>query len=193
MSKLIKQMEMDALKSTFGGVRDLVVLSITGVNATLDHALRNNLRKKNIKLHFVKNTLARRVLQEMGLSVSPESPYWAGPSAFAWGSGSIAELSQAIDAEMKGKAGKELRDKVKIKGAIADGQEITFQQALKMPTRAQAIGRVVGMVLGVGGRLVSQITAPAAQVAGQIKSIGDKKDEAGPAEGAAAAEAPAAP
>lgn len=186
MSKLIKQMEMDALKSTFNGVRDIVVLSITGVNATLDHGLRNNLRKKNIKLHFVKNTLARRVLKEMGMSVSPDSPYWAGPSAFAWGGpGSIAELSQAIDAELKGKAAKDLKDKVKIKGAIADGEAISFQDALKRPTLAQARSRVVGMILGPAGRLVSQITAPASQVASQIKSIGDKKDEAAPAEGAA--------
>ena len=30
MSKVIKQMEMDALKKTFGDVRDLVVLSVKG-------------------------------------------------------------------------------------------------------------------------------------------------------------------
>ena len=33
MSKVIKQMQMDALKATFKDVKDLVVLSIKGVNS----------------------------------------------------------------------------------------------------------------------------------------------------------------
>ncbi len=33
MSKVIKQMEMDALKKTFDGVRDLVLLNVVGLAA----------------------------------------------------------------------------------------------------------------------------------------------------------------
>ena len=62
MSKQIKQMEMDALGKVFEGVRDLVALSISGLDSRADNQLRLNLRKKNIRLHVVKNSLARRVL-----------------------------------------------------------------------------------------------------------------------------------
>ena len=45
MSKLIKQMEMDALSGTFKDVRDLIMLSMSGLNATVDNHLRLGLRK----------------------------------------------------------------------------------------------------------------------------------------------------
>ena len=60
---------------------------------------------------------------------------------------------------------------------LAEGQEISFAQALKMPTRAEAIGRVIQLALSPASRLVSQILGPASTVVGQIKSIGEKKDE----------------
>src|SRR5205823_1797500 len=112
MSKQIKQMQMDALKKAFVGVRDLVVLNVTGVNATLDNTLRHNLRKKNIRLQMVKNSLTRRVFGELGLKVGEDSPFWKGNSVLAWGAGSIAELSQALEAELKGKAAAQLKDKL---------------------------------------------------------------------------------
>src|SRR5437016_1726926 len=116
MSKQIKQMQMDALKTTFKGVRDLVVLSVTKVDATLDNVVRRNLRKKNVHLHMVKNSLTRRVFGELGLKLDADSPYWKGNSVLAWGAGSIAELSQAIDAEFKIKTqAAQLKDKLTIK------------------------------------------------------------------------------
>jgi len=186
MSKAIKQMQMESLKKDFEGVRDLVVLSVKGINATVDNQLRQTLRKKNIRLQVVKNSLTRRVFDEMGLRVNKDSPYWAGPTLMAWGASSIAELSQALDAELnKGKTAAQFKDKVTIKGAISDGQEITFQQALKMPTRLEAIARVIGLALAPASRLLGQITGPASQLASQIKQLSEKKPE----EGAPAAEA----
>jgi len=186
MSKAIKQMQMDALRKSFEGVRDLVVLSVKSINATVDNQLRQTLRKKNIHLQVVKNSLTRRVFDEMGLRVGKDSPYWAGPTLMAWGAGSIAELSQALDAELnKSKQAPQFKDKITIKGAISDGQEISFQQALKMPTRAEAIARVIGLALAPASRLLSQITGPASQLASQIKQLSEKKPE----EGAPAAEA----
>ena len=142
MSKVIKQMEMDALKKTFEGVRDLVVLSIKGLTATADYTFRADLRKKKIRLQVVKNSLTRKVFGELGLNVGDESPYWTGPTTLAWGAGSIAELSQAIDDELKNAEDRSLctRTRSTIKGAIADGQAVPFDAALKMPTRAEAIG-----------------------------------------------------
>jgi large subunit ribosomal protein L10 len=189
MSKVIKQMEMTALRDTFQNVRDLVVLSVKGLNCQADHALRATLRKKNIRLKVIKNSLTRKVFGELGLHVSDESPYWDGPTTLAWGAGSIAELSRALESELKNpKTGPQYKDKVTVKGAIADGAAVPFELALKMPTRLEAIGNVIGMALAPASRLVSQLKGPAGRVASQIKEIGEKK----PAEEApAAAPAPA--
>jgi len=181
MSKQIKQMEMDALKNTFAGVRDLVVLSATGVSCQSDNQMRLGLRKKNIRLQVVKNSLARRVFDELGLH---GENFWDGPTLIAWGAGSLAELSRELDAILR------KNDRIKPKGAVAEGQEVTFRQALSMPTRTEAIGRVIHLVLSPASRLVSQITGPAARVVSQIKTLGDKVQAAGPAEAEAAATAP---
>src|SRR5579884_3290405 len=96
MSKQIKQMEMDALKETFGDVRELVLLSVSGLTSTADNQLRANLRKKNIRVQMVKNSLARRVFGDLGISIPQDSPYWVGTTWMAWGPDSVAELSQEL-------------------------------------------------------------------------------------------------
>src|SRR5207302_10329185 len=87
MSKQIKQMEMDALKTTFQDVRDLVILSVSKVSCQADTQMRTALRKKNIRLRVVKNSLARRVFDEMGMKVEK---VWEGPTTLAWGANSLA-------------------------------------------------------------------------------------------------------
>lgn len=174
MSKVIKQLQMDALKNDFNGVRDLVLLSTVGLGAIPDNQIRLGLRKKGIRLQMVKNSLARRVFGEMGLKV--EKGWEGGATTVAWGGTSIAGLAKEIETIAK------KHEKVfKVKGAVADGQEVPFDIALKMPTREEAIGRVVMLALAPASRLASQITGPAGQVAGQIKSLKDKNEESTPA------------
>jgi large subunit ribosomal protein L10 len=181
MSKLIKQMEMDDLKKTFQDVRDMVILSASKVSCQADTQLRSALRKKNIRLKVVKNSLARRVFGELNMKVEK---CWEGPTMLAWGSNSLAELSKELDSLTK------KNDKIKVKGAVSEGQEIAFKQALAMPTKPEAIGRAVGLALSPAARLVGQLLGPAAQVAGQIKTLSEKSPEGAPS--AEAAPAPAA-
>src|SRR5262249_29083418 len=117
-------------------------------------------------MKMVKNSLARRVFDAMGIKADR---LWDGSTFLAWGSTSIADLSKELDAFIK------KNDKLKVKGAIAEGLEITFKQALAMPTRAEAIGRIVSLALSPGSRLVSQVLAPAANVAGQIKTLAERE------------------
>src|SRR5438105_8000879 len=123
MSKAIKQMQMDDLKKTFGDVRDLVFLKVVGLDAIADNQLRLGLRKKGIRLQMVKNSLARRVFADLGLQFKTE---WVGSTTIAWGGSSIAGLSQ----EMEGLIKKHSKV-MKAKTAIADGEEISYQDALK--------------------------------------------------------------
>lgn len=173
MSKAIKQMQMNVLKNSFKDVRDLVMLNIVGLNAIDDNKMRLGLRKKGIRLHQVKNSLCRRVFDELGLKVSTA---WAGNTTVAWGAGSVAELCKELQTHVK-----KHEKFIKVKSAVAEGQEVAFDVAIKMPTRAEAIGRVVQLALSPASRLVSQILGPAASVASQIKSLKDKKEEPAPA------------
>ncbi len=187
MSKQIKQLEMDSLEQTFKDVRDVVFLSVSGVNAQLDNQVRLALRKKNIRLQVVKNSLASRVFSRLGMNLRTRhqavgerkakvrGTFWDGPTTIAWGGSSLADLSRALDEALR------KNEKVKFKGALADGQEVTFEQALKMPTRAEAIGRVMMLALAPAARIAGALRGPAGRVAGQVKSLSEQKEGAAPA------------
>lgn len=179
MSKVVKHMQLESLKNEFKEVRDLVVMNITGLDAISENKVRLDLRKKGIRLQMVKNTLCRRVFDEYGMKVEKA---WAGPSTLAWGGTSIAELAKEIDA-----VARKYEKFVKVKSAVADGQEIGFDMALKMPTRAEAIGQVVMLALSPAARIAGALLGPAGVVSGQVKAISEKKEEE------AAAPAPEAP
>jgi large subunit ribosomal protein L10 len=177
MSKPIKQMEMDALKKSFQGIQDLVFLSSSGLSCQTDNQLRLALRKKNIHLQVVKNSLARRVFNDLGFKLEK---YWEGPTTVAWGAGSVAELSRELETFIK------KNDKMKVKGVLAEGQEISFDRALKMPTRVEAIGKVIALALSPAQRLMAQVIAPAATIAGQLKTLTERPAESSPAESSSA-------
>src|SRR5262249_17054061 len=177
MSKVIKQMEMDDLKRTFNGVRDMVVLSAEKLSAQGEYQLRKVMRQNSVRLRLVKNSLTRRVFKEMNLSVPDDSPYWQKPTILAWG-GAIATVGKALDAGLKNpkKAGV-YRGKGTIKGPIADGERISFDVAQAKPAPRE----LVGMILGAGSAIAGCLTGPASQVASQIQQVSEKKDEGTPA------------
>lgn len=170
MSKVIKQMQMESLKTSFKGVRDMVLLNIVGLGAIPENQIRLGLRKKGIRLQVVKNSLARKVFGDMGLQIKSA---WEGSTTVAWGGNSVAELSKEIEGIVK-----KNDKKMKVKTAVADGLEVSFAAALKMPTRPEALGRISMLALAPAGRIAAQIVGPASQICGQIKGIKDmKKDE----------------
>jgi len=162
-------MEIDALKRNFDGVRDLVLLKVVGLNSIADNQMRLNLRKKGIRMQMVKNSLARRVFADMGINIAEG---WGESTTIAWGGTSIAGLSKEIETVAK------KHDKfIKVKTAVADGQTVSFELALKMPTREEAIARVAALALAPASNLVSALLGPASSVASQIKTISEKKEE----------------
>jgi large subunit ribosomal protein L10 len=180
MSKAIKQMEMDTLRGTFASVRDLVVLHVKGLNSVGDYALRSTMRKKKIRLQVVKTALCRRVFHDLGMKIPDDSPYWKDTTVMAWSTGdsAIAELSKEIEAELKNPKTQSLyKDKVTIKGAIAEGQPVDFELAKKIPTRQEAIAELLGLILSPAAYIAGCLVSPGGQVAGCVASISEKKEE----------------
>lgn len=173
MSKLVKKMQMDALKATFGQTRDLVLISMTGVKARDENQIRLQLRKKNIRLHTVKNSLAARVFKDLGIHGLED--HLRGPTTIAWGASSIADLSKAIDEWIQ------REKKIQPKVAVADGAVVPFEAAKKFPTRAQAIGEVLALVLGPARKVLGQVTGAGGRLAGVVQAIADRKEGEGQA------------
>jgi len=181
MSKAVKQMEYTALEKTFAGVRDLVLLSPAKIDSGTDYQFRKQLRDKKVRVQMVKNSLAQRVFEAQGVKL--DAKVWTGTTLVAWGADSIKDLSKAVDGLIKDieKKDPKQKDKLKVKTAVADGQPVPMATALTMPTRLEAIGEIIGMILGPASAIAGCLTGPAAQVASQIATIADRKEEAAPA------------
>lgn len=169
MSKWLKKMEMDALSQTLGETRDFVLLSWSKVSSNDQINMRLALRKKNIFLQMVKNTLASLVLKDKGIQGLDE--FLAGPTVLAWGANSVAELSKELDSYIK------KNPNIQAKTAVADGAPVPFADAKNLPTREQALATLAGAILGPGAALAACLQGPAGQLASQLKQLSEEKKE----------------
>ena len=174
MSKKIKELELAALRKTFAGVKNYVILEPIKVDSATEFEFRKKLREKKAKAQLVKNTFAKKVFTENGVSVGELS----GPTLLCWGTDSIKELSNAVDGLIKElKKDPKAPDKFKVKTAVADGQPVSLDIAKTMPTRLEAIGDVLNALLSAGSNVAGCLTGPATQLAGILKAIEEKADK----------------
>jgi len=175
MSKKIKEMELNALRATFKGVKDLVLLEPLKLDSAADFEMRKKLRDKKIRVKMVKNSLVKKVFDENGVKVDAGS----GPTLLCWGADSIKELSIAVDGILKDlKKDPKAPEKIKVKTAVAEGAPVTWEVAKTLPTRQEAIGGVLAAVLGPGSQIAGCLVGPANQLAGVLKAIEEKGDKA---------------
>jgi ribosomal protein L10 len=183
VSKKVKAFEIEALRQSFAGVKDYVVVQPDGPDAATDFNFRRNLRAKKITAKVVKNSYARKIFGEMGVSL--DANVFSGPTLLCFGGANIKELASTVDEQVKAsKKDPKAPEKYKVKTAVADGQPVTLDVAKTLPTREEAIADLLGCILGPGASLAAALTGPATTLASIVKAIEDKQPEG--------AEAPAA-
>jgi large subunit ribosomal protein L10 len=166
MSKYVKELMMDQLRSDLDGSRSVLILDLKGLDAITEFQFRRDLRKKSIKVRALKNSLARRVFADMGMDGLAK--YLEGPSVAVWGGPGVAELAKEISAQVK-----KLK-KPEIKGGAVDGVVISPAQVediTKLPSREALIARVVSLALAPAQRVVALANAPVAGLMGQLKTM----------------------
>ena len=186
MSKAVKQLELDALRATFQGVKDYVLLEPVKVDSATEYEFRKKLRGNKIRVKLVKNSYAKKIFTELGLNV--KETCWAGPTMLCWGADSVKSLATNVDTAVKeSRKDPKAPEKYKVKGAVADGASTTLEIAKTMPTRLEAIGEVLQAILGPGATLAASITGPGATVVNLLTAIEEKAKETAAAPEAAPA------
>jgi large subunit ribosomal protein L10 len=173
MSKYVKDLITNELKSRLDGVSDALLVNVIGMEANSNVELRKELRKKNIHLLVVKNSLGRRATE--GTSLAPAFEGSAGNLAIVWGCEDVVSLAKEItrlagDAKYKPFAPK---------GGVMDGSKLSADQVTavsKWPSRQEQLSILVGQILSPGAKLSSQLLGTGAKLASQIKK---KSEEAG--------------
>lgn len=176
MSKAVKTMIMREYKSRMAPGDewpDAMVISIRGVKAVDTTRLRHTLAKKNIKITVVQNALARRSFE--GTKLAGLSELLTGANALAYGGNSVVEVAREVVALVA------KIPAVELKGAILDGTlfkgKAGVEELSKFPTREEAVGQVVTLIVSPARKLLGQVKGPGSKVAGLIKAIETKLEK----------------
>ena len=185
MSKVVKGLVQKEIAKRLADVDGVAVINPRGIDAIKNNLIRRRLRAKGVRMTVVKNTLAKRAVGDGKLKGF--DALLDGPSAVIYGEASIATIARLILDEKKND------DKIELRGVFFDGEiyvgDKGMEQVSKLPTREEAIGQVVALILAPGSNLAGTLKGQAGKVAALIKAIEEKAEKSG---GAAAPEAAAA-
>jgi large subunit ribosomal protein L10 len=172
MSKPVKNLIVDSYKRRFADMDGAVVISLRGVGSNLNNSLRGALAEKQMRITVVKNSLARRALE--GTDVAGLSQIMDGPSALVYGGESVVDIARALVEQAKTVANLEFR------GALMEGQAFgpdQIDELSKYPTRPEAQGQVIQLVLSPAQNLMGAVTGPGRKIVSLVKAIEEKLEK----------------
>jgi large subunit ribosomal protein L10 len=173
MSKFVKDLVTDYLKHRLENVNDLLLVSLVGLTANKNTALRRELRGKNLNLLMVKNSLARRATE--GTALAPAFEGASGSVAMIWG-GDIVAVAKEVSRLSADKA----YAPFEARGGVMGGAPLTaaeVHQVSKWPSREEQLSILLGQILSPGANLVSQLTSVGGALASQIEQRTEGAEE----------------
>lgn len=175
MSRRVKELIVSDLERRFRDLDDAIIIGCDGLTAEESGAFRNAIREAGATVGVVKNTLARRVFSDRGLSF--DDSCFQGPTAVVYGNDDAVSASKVV-AEWRKKNKKTLP----LKGGVLAGQALTGTEAERltdMPSVLEIKQMVVSAVAGPLTSLVGITNNILGGVSGVLQAIVDKKNEEG--------------
>jgi len=174
MSKYVKGLLEKQLERKFTDVTDFVVFDFKGIGGTDNNEMRGLLKEKGIGITLVKNAMMRRALESLDRS-DAGTFFLEGPTAIAYGGDSVVDIAKEMEGWVK------KFELVNFKGAFVDGAVVDAAGAkslAKMKSRVELQGEVVLIAQSPGSNLAGAIVGPAGAIAGCIKSLVEKLEDA---------------
>jgi large subunit ribosomal protein L10 len=173
MSKTVKQIIMRDYVTRVAGHDDALLISIRGMKGVDTTRMRAKLRGKKIKVSVIRNSLARKAFENSALNGLAD--LLKGPTALAVGEVSVVEVARAMVEALKEFPTLELRGAL-LDGTLFEGRK-GVEELSKFPTKDEAIGQAVGLIVGPGKKLLAQVKGPGSNIAGIIKAIETKLEK----------------
>ena len=171
MSKYVKDLITRDLSNRFKDIDGVAVINPRGINAIKTNQMRGRLHAKGLRMTVVKNNLARRAVSD-GSKIKGFDKLLDGPSAVIYGKASMAEVARFLIDEKKND------EKLEFRGIFFDGEayvgEKGIEQVSKLPTREEAIGNLIGLILSPGRNLGAILKGPGSKMASILKTIEEK-------------------
>lgn len=173
MSKYVKNLIADEIRSKLDGVDDAIIADVIGMDSDATFRIRKLMREKGVNMLVVKRSLAGRAAGDSRLK--PLFSEKQGSVAVIWGCEDFVSLAKEIAAISKMPEFKDFE----LKGGVMDGDALSAAKVLeisKWPNRQQQISMVVGQILSPGSTLSGQLLGEGGRLASQIKKLGENKE-----------------
>jgi len=170
MARPEKVAQVDAVTETINAARSIVLSDLTGLNVAKVTELRRRCREAGVEIKVVKNTLAKRGVentQAKGLA-----PYFEGPTAIA-----ISRETENMAAKVLAKFASE-HELPKLKAGFVDGNVIDAKGVLalsKLPSKGELVSQLLGGIQGPARNLLSVMQGPARNLASVLKQVSEKQ------------------
>jgi len=168
-----KATSISGLRSLMGDARAAVLTDFRGMTVAEMTELRALLRKHAVEYKVVKNTLARRAIQDGALT--DLSRLLEGPTAIAVSRTDPVLPSKVLATWARG------REKFQIKGGMVEGRIVgpaDIAALADLPPREVLLGRVAGVFQAPLQGLVQVLTASLRGLAVALSQVREKKESA---------------
>jgi large subunit ribosomal protein L10 len=176
MSKQLKTWLREDFKRRIGDDRDLLVLQLDKFTVAGANELRGSLRKQGARMTVLRNRVARRAFDEIGIGEAGK--LLKGMSAIAYGGrDGLPAVTRVLTEWTK----KNKDAGVKILGGYMDGQLITGSEVdvlSTLPGKPELLSMIASAVSAPMQTIASQVNEMIAGVARAVDAVREQKEKA---------------
>lgn len=151
----------------------VILVEYTGAKMKDMDAIRAKVRETGAEFHVVKNTLARRVFTDQGMTLPDD--YLTKSTAVSFAFTDPAATAKALSDATKG------MEFVKVKGGFLAGQPLNTAQVkalAELPPLPIVRAQLLGVLQAPAGKLVRTIAEPARSLASVFRAFSEKAQAA---------------
>lgn len=168
MSKVLRRRMVDELAKRYQGEKTLVVIGYKGLTANQAVELRADLRKENIRMNIVKNSIAWHTFEGVGLK--DLTRYFSEMNAVVTGPDPVVIAKKLMTYREKNKV-------LEVKAAWVEGRLFTPDQVAvlsKLPSRERILANFIGAFAAPSQAFVSTVNEIIGRFVRTIKAVEEK-------------------
>lgn len=174
MNRAQKMEVMNELKNALSAVNTIVVTEYKGLKVEELNELRRKIKESGGELRVVKNTLSRKVCEELGLNEILD--YLEGPTALGWHPNDVGALAKVLANFAKE------HEVFKLKGGWVGGKKLdskALETISKLPKREELLAQL-SFALGFAQRqMLGLLRAMPEKVARLLIALKEQKEKKG--------------
>ena len=171
MTRQQKNNAIENLKEALGGIKNLYLADIAGLDATQTSALRRACFKENIKLQIVKNTLLSKAMDASTHDFGELTKILKGNTSLMFSESGNAPAK--VIKSFRKKSDKPILKGAFIEEAIYIGDE-TLDALVAIKSKDELIGEIITLLQSPTKNIVSALQSGGGKLSGIIKSLSER-------------------